>query len=152
VDYSSFSSERGSKLYAMKVLRVFASEDGLYGNPVGIVIDDKHEIDSEKRQKMASESGFSEVVFINDLVNPNISIFTPKREIPFAGHAVVGASFFLSQELKYPVTELFGIGGKIDTWQKDGLTWVRCDVSILPGWIEYGGKTAYSGLGVDRRS
>lgn len=118
----------------MKVLRVFADENGWYGNPVGVVVDVKQAISKDERQKMASESGFSEVVFVNDLVERNISIYTPKREIPFAGHAIVGIAFFLNQELKHPVTEIFGIGGKIDTWQENNLTWVKCDVSILPKW------------------
>jgi len=46
----------------MKILNIFTNEDGLYGNPVGIVVDDKRKIDDVERQTIAKESGYSEVV------------------------------------------------------------------------------------------
>jgi len=118
----------------MKVLYVFVNEKGQFGNPVGIILDTKDEISTDKRQKIAAESGFSEAVFVNDLDTNNISIYSPQREIPFAGHALVGASYFLSQEYKKPITQLVGIGGVISTWQKDSLTWIRGKLSITPPW------------------
>ncbi len=118
----------------MRVLNVFVNDMGEYGNPVGIVVDEKHECTSLKRQQIALESGFSEVVFINNVKKRNISIYTPKREIPFAGHAVVGAAYYISQEYHQDVTEIFGIGGRIQTWKENKFTWVTCDLSITPPW------------------
>lgn len=118
----------------MEVLNVFANELGQFGNPVGIVVDPEGKIGRAERQRMAKESGFSEVVFVNDLARNNISIYTPRREIPFAGHAAVGVAHFLSLEKLTSVTELVGIGGKIVTWQEERLTWVRCDLEITPSW------------------
>src|SRR5689334_9727446 len=118
----------------MKVLKVFVNEKGLYGNPVGIIVDVLGEISNAGRQKIASKSGFSEVVFVNNLAKRNISIYTPQREIPFAGHAAVGAAYFFSAELQIPITELSGINGKIETWDENGQSWVRYNTSLLPHW------------------
>ncbi len=118
----------------MKILNVFTNEDGLHGNPVGIVVDDKRKIDDVERQAIAKESGYSEVVFINDFETNNISIYTPQNEIPFAGHAAIGAAYFLRKEYKKSVTKMEGVGGIIETWSDGGLTWVKCDASMLPPW------------------
>lgn len=118
----------------MKVLNVFANKLGQFGNPVGIVVDTERKIGRAERQRIAQESGFSEVVFVNDLARNNISIYTPQREIPFAGHAAVGVAYFLGLEKMAPISELAGIGGNIVTWQAEGLTWVQCDVAMMPPW------------------
>lgn len=118
----------------VRILRVFTNEKGEFGNPLGIVVDEKGLFGKKRRQQIATESGFSEVVFINDIQNKNISIYSPQREIPFAGHAVVGATYFLTKEYKMPVTQLIGIKGIIETWQENELIWVRGDLSISPPW------------------
>lgn len=118
----------------MQVLKVFVNEKGEFGNPVGVVVDTELKIDKVERQKMATESGFSEIVFVNNFENKNISIYTPKHEIPFAGHAVVGTAYFLSQNYNQIITQLVGIGGIIDTWNEGELTWVRGSLAITPNW------------------
>ncbi len=118
----------------MRILNVFSDEDGNFGNPVGIIIDIENKVSKEDRQKIAMHSGFSEVVFVNDIKSKYISIYSPQREIPFAGHAAVGVAYFLTHEYKIPVTELVGIGGKIITWQEKDFVWVKCNLSILPAW------------------
>lgn len=118
----------------MKVLNVFTNNEGKFGNPVGIVVDVEQKIDAVERQKMATASGFSEIVFVNNVETKNISIYTPQHEIPFAGHAVVGTAYFLSQEYGVPVTKLVGIGGEIETWKEGELTWVRSSLLIAPKW------------------
>ena len=59
------------------ILRVFANEEGKFGNPVGIIVDESQVFNKDKRQQMALNSGFSEIVFINDIKKRNISIFSP---------------------------------------------------------------------------
>lgn len=118
----------------MITLRVFTDENGSYGNMVGIVLDTKNTVGGVERQKITRDSGFSEVVFVNNLELRSISIYTPQNEIPFAGHAVVGVAYFLNQRCNAPITELMGMGGKIETWRENGLTWVKCDSSNLPPW------------------
>lgn len=118
----------------MKVLRVFANDEGKWGNPVGIVVDEEKKLNTGARQQIAKKSGFSEVVFVNDLRKNSISIYTPQREIAFAGHAAVGVAHFLKMEKGTLITKLVGIGGEIETWQEGKLTWVRCDLAITPPW------------------
>jgi predicted PhzF superfamily epimerase YddE/YHI9 len=118
----------------MRVVNVFSNEQGKFGNPVGIIADIENKISKENRQEIAKQSSFSEVVFINDVASKNISIYSPQREIPFAGHAAVGAAYFLSNEYNMRVAELSGIGGKIITWQENDFVWVKCSLDILPKW------------------
>jgi len=51
----------------MKIVQVFTNESGGFGNPVGIIIDETEAIDKKIRQQMALKSGFSEIVFINNI-------------------------------------------------------------------------------------
>lgn len=118
----------------MEVVRVFTNEKGQFGNPVGIVLDLEQGITPDKRQSLAFQSGFSEVVFVNDLESKSISIFSPQREIPFAGHAVVGTAYFLQEKYHEDIHELLGIEGKIKTWTEKGRVWVRGELSIAPPW------------------
>ena len=82
----------------MYTLRVFTDKLGYFGNPVGIIVDTDHKTSQEKRQKIALDSGFSEVVFIDDIRSALVSIYTPLHQIPFAGHALVGVSYFLRHQ------------------------------------------------------
>lgn len=118
----------------MIILRVFTNEEGKFGNPVGIMIDETRDLDSHKRQEIASKSGFSEIVFINSTTKSDVSIFSPQREIPFAGHALVGAAYFLNHECKKPMKQLVSQDKIIKTWETDGITWVMGELSILPNW------------------
>ncbi|WKZ81789.1 MAG: PhzF family phenazine biosynthesis protein [Acidimicrobiia bacterium] len=78
------------------VLRVFTrGEEG--GNPLGVVTD-LTGLDAAGMQRIASELAFSETVFIDwqEEGTPSVRIFTPRVEIPFAGHPLVGAAWVLS--------------------------------------------------------
>lgn len=118
----------------MKILKVFTNEKGEFGNPVGIIVDIEKKIDNKNRQQMAIDSGFSEIVFINNLETQDVSIFSPTRQIPFAGHALVGTSYFFNSVLNLPTTEIVSMDKKIKSWQQDNLTFVEADLSILPNW------------------
>lgn len=79
------------------VLRVFTDSDGKFGNPLGVV--DNSTVDAADRQRIASELGYSETIFI-DLPQPGSAtaharIFTPTSEMSFAGHPTVGAAWYL---------------------------------------------------------
>lgn len=118
----------------MEILKVFVNEKGKCGNPVGVIVDTESKINIDERQKMATDSGYSEIVFINNIENREISIYTPQHEISFAGHAIVGTAFFLNKKYGQNVTGLKTIGGIVETWNDNGLTWVRGSLSILPNW------------------
>lgn len=118
----------------MKILNVFTNKNGEFGNPVGIIVDTENKIDDKKRQQMAIDSGFSEVVFINNIEIKDVSIFSPTRQIPFAGHALVGVSYYFNNILNIPTTEIISIDKVIKSWQENNLTFVEADLSILPNW------------------
>jgi trans-2,3-dihydro-3-hydroxyanthranilate isomerase len=59
-------------------------------------------------QKVAAEINYSETVFVFPPATPNgtkrLRIFTPKAEIPFAGHPTVGTAFVLVAIAAIPMT------------------------------------------------
>ncbi len=89
------------------VLRVFTDSDGRFGNPLGVI--DNSTLDPSERQRIATELGYSETIFI-DLPQAgrntaHAHIFTPAAELPFAGHPTVGASWWL-REAGLPIRTL----------------------------------------------
>lgn len=79
------------------VLRVFTRE-GEGGNHLGVVTDVSGLSDAVMQQT-ATDLGFSETIFIDwrNLGVPKVRIFTPARELPFAGHPLVGAAYVLNE-------------------------------------------------------
>ena len=83
------------------------------GNPVA-VIPDALGLSDEELQQIAREMNLSETVFVfpptDSAAAVKIRIFTPTREIPFAGHPVLGTFFVLGKleriPLKEPVTRV----------------------------------------------
>ena len=72
------------------------------GNQLAVVIQDKPLTDA-LMQKIASEFHFSETAFVNPEKNKdgswNVRIFTPKNEVPFAGHRTLGTSWVIRNEI-----------------------------------------------------
>jgi predicted PhzF superfamily epimerase YddE/YHI9 len=81
------------------VLRVFTNANGDYGNPLGVI--DANLVQPADRQRIATELGYSETIFINHpepgTNTATANIFTPATELPFAGHPAVGASWWLRE-------------------------------------------------------
>jgi PhzF family phenazine biosynthesis protein len=75
-------------------LDVFADRPGA-GNPLAVVIDAQG-IDEESMQAFANWTNLSETTFLLPPSNPQASyrvrIFTPRQELPFAGHPSVGSA------------------------------------------------------------
>jgi len=118
----------------VKVLRVFVDERGKFGNPVGIVMDEKQRIPPLVRQSVAIEIGFSESVFINNINEGNLSIFNPKREVNFAGHALVGTAHCISKLSGTTIKSLRCKSGQVKTWKENDQTWIRADLQDTPPW------------------
>jgi trans-2,3-dihydro-3-hydroxyanthranilate isomerase len=68
------------------------------GNPLAVFLDGQG-LSTEMMQTIAAEMNLSESVFLlppEDAANHHrLRIFTPKRELPFAGHPTVGTGFVL---------------------------------------------------------
>ncbi|MBV9113445.1 MAG: PhzF family phenazine biosynthesis protein [Hyphomicrobiales bacterium] len=79
-------------------LDVFTSEV-LTGNPLAVVLDAEG-LDGERMQRIAREFNLSETVFAAEPVKAedraSLRIFTPARELPFAGHPTVGTAVLLA--------------------------------------------------------
>jgi trans-2,3-dihydro-3-hydroxyanthranilate isomerase len=84
---------------AYTILDVFTSAP-LTGNPLAVVADAEG-LDPGQMQAIAREFNLSETVFVLPAENPlhsaRVRIFTPSRELPFAGHPTVGTAVLLAQ-------------------------------------------------------
>jgi trans-2,3-dihydro-3-hydroxyanthranilate isomerase len=81
-----------------QTLDVF-TETALAGNPLAVVLDAEG-LDYARMQAIAAEFNLSETVFVfepKDAINSaRVRIFTPRRELPFAGHPTVGAAALIA--------------------------------------------------------
>jgi predicted PhzF superfamily epimerase YddE/YHI9 len=80
----------------LHILKVFVGENGAGGNPLGVLLQGG-EVPEEDRQRVAADLGFSETVFVEDAARGEQRIFTPKSELPFAGHPLVGTAWLLAR-------------------------------------------------------
>ncbi len=84
------------------------TQDAFTGNPLAVVMD-ANDLDGAVMQKIAREFNLSESVFVlppEDAGNTaKLRIFTPDRELTFAGHPTVGTAILLA--------ELFGITDEV---------------------------------------
>ena len=83
---------RKSRRFAQ--LDVFADRPGA-GNPLAVVLESEG-VDSESMQAFAAWTNLSETTFLLPPTRPEASyrvrIFTPRQELPFAGHPSVGSA------------------------------------------------------------
>ncbi len=95
----------------------------LTGNQLA-VFTDARELEAETMQALALEIGFSETVFVLPAEREGdvrIRIFTPRVELPFAGHPVLGTAFVLGAPLQRGVIALeTGIGVVPVELERDG--------------------------------
>jgi len=96
------------------------------GNPVAVVLDAEG-LDAEAMQRIARWTNLSETTFLlkSDKADYRVRIFTPSRELPFAGHPTIGTAHAalesgfvssrksLKQECGAGVLELLAEDGKI---------------------------------------
>ncbi|MGD0639362.1 MAG: PhzF family phenazine biosynthesis protein [Roseiarcus sp.] len=92
------ASEEPAMRRQFHTLDVF-TDAPLAGNPLAVVLDAEG-LDDARMQKIAREFNLAETVFVvapRDPVNTAaLRIFTPARELPFAGHPTVGAAALLA--------------------------------------------------------
>jgi predicted PhzF superfamily epimerase YddE/YHI9 len=117
------------------VLRVFTDPGGQHGNPLGVVLDTTG-LDDGRRQAIAAELSFSETVFVDDVANAELRIFTPALELPLAGHPLVGTSWLLTRVSGAEVRTLRPLRAtaEVQTWNEGELTWIRARVDDAPPW------------------
>lgn len=86
---------------AFHTLDVF-TDSRFCGNPLAVVLD-SDALSPEQMQAIAREINLSETVFVLKPENPahsaKMRIFTPGRELPFAGHPTIGTAILLAEVL-----------------------------------------------------
>jgi trans-2,3-dihydro-3-hydroxyanthranilate isomerase len=96
-----------SEAYAFHTLDVFTDEI-FGGNPLAVLTDARG-LSTEQMQRITREFNLSETVFVfppeNAAHTRRLRIFTPGRELPFAGHPTVGTAFLLAATGMIPLTE-----------------------------------------------
>ena len=82
------------------------TEAAFGGNPLAVVWNEG--LDTAEMQAVAAEFGFSETVFLHDADSQGaaVRIFTPRQEVPFAGHPTVGAACALAGDGAGPAMTL----------------------------------------------
>ena len=115
----------------LTVLRVFIGPDGRGGNPLGVFLEGAA-IPPDRRQAVAVDLNFSETVFVDDREQGRVRIFTPGRELPFAGHPSVGTSWLL-HETGTPIDVLRPPAGDVRVRRDPERTWVTAD----PAWVAH---------------
>jgi trans-2,3-dihydro-3-hydroxyanthranilate isomerase len=106
---------RRGRTYRYLQLDVF-TDRVLEGNQLA-VFPDAEELDPELMQSIALEMAFSETTFVFPAEAPQtdfrVRIFTPRSEIPMAGHPTIGTTFALAHEkrISKKVSSItFGLG------------------------------------------
>src|SRR3954462_13417389 len=83
----------------------------LAGNPLAVVFEAEG-LDDERMQAIAREFNLSETVFVlppdDSRQRARLRIFTPARELPFAGHPTVGTAVLLALETGSATAVAFG--------------------------------------------
>lgn len=103
------ASTRAERRYEYVLLDVF-TKTRLQGNPLA-VFPVAQGIADEEMPRVANELNLSETVFLTDSTRPDAvakaRIFTPRRELDFAGHPTIGAAHVLA--LRYATGDRFAI-------------------------------------------
>jgi trans-2,3-dihydro-3-hydroxyanthranilate isomerase len=86
--------------FEFHTLDVFTAEP-LGGNPLAVVLG-AGGLDDQRMQQVAREFNLSETVFVGSEQQPlgdmiPVRIFTPRNELPFAGHPVIGTAVLLAE-------------------------------------------------------
>ena len=91
------------------IVDVFA-EKPLAGNQLAVFIS-LGAIGTKEMQRLAREMNYSETTFIESVEQReggfDVRIFTPQKEVPFAGHPTLGSAYLIQQEIiRQPVESL----------------------------------------------
>lgn len=111
-------------------LDVFTNKE-YAGNPLAVIIDGDG-LSQGRMQAIAREMNLSETVFIQrPTVNralARLRIFTTTRELPFAGHPVVGTWFLMAELGVVPAGE-----GPVHVWQQTGAGVLPVEIAFHNG-------------------
>ena len=87
------------RLYRYHLVNVFVeSEAATFGGNPLCVFENAHGMTDGEMQSLAAQFNLSETTFVlpRDNLPPQVRIFTPAFEMPFAGHPTIGTSFVVN--------------------------------------------------------
>lgn len=114
---------------AFRILDVF-TEAPFAGNQLCVVSDPPPELTGEQMLTLTREIGFSETTFVTEVREGGyeVRIFTPEKEIPFAGHPTLGTAFAMVQSgrLSSPLVQTTEAGDvPVEVDLASGTGWMR---------------------------
>jgi len=136
------------------VVDVF-TEVPLEGNQLAVFTDARG-LSSEQMQRLAREMNFSETVFVLPPERDGdvrVRSFTPRRELPFAGHPVLGCAFVVAEARDRDAVSLeTGLGViPVALELEDGRTVSGWMQHVVPEWGPYEREVELlAALGVER--
>lgn len=81
------------------VLRAFASTDKPgSGGVCGVIFDPTTRLSEVDRQQIASNRRLPEIVYVDDLENAAVQVFTPSRQRAYAGYPLIAAAWLLCRQ------------------------------------------------------
>jgi trans-2,3-dihydro-3-hydroxyanthranilate isomerase len=131
------------------VYDVFSSRK-LAGNPLAVVFDSEG-LDDAAMQAIAGEFNLSETTFIRPAQNAahraEVRIFTPKHELPFAGHPTVGSAIAIAEREGEAAAAIFVLEEKVGpvrcAVRRDGeAMFAEFDLPRLPEPVAFSGDPA----------
>lgn len=137
------------------VLADVFTDTPLEGNQLA-VFTDARDIPEEQLQSFAREMNLSETVFVYPAEgegHARIRIFTPARELPFAGHPILGTAFVLGGPLQLEEIRLETLSGVVPVrLEREGprivFGWMT---QPMPSWRPFEREAELlAGLGVER--
>ncbi len=103
----------------MKDFRFYTCDvftDRIFGGNQLAVLTDASGLDDATMQSIAREFNFAETTFVTPPADARhtarVRIFTPGREMPFAGHPTVGTAFVLASMSNWRASDRTGAGGE----------------------------------------
>ena len=132
------------------------SADAFFGNPLAVVLlDVALQISGERMQRIANWLNLSESTFVQaaaDGRSYRVRIFTPKQELPFAGHPSIGsaavlfAAGALSRETCHYIQHC--AAGAIPVWREDARWFVQAPFATLTPIVPSAGRELASICGL----
>jgi PhzF family phenazine biosynthesis protein len=114
------------KRFKVKQVDVFTSTP-LCGNPAAVLLDAEG-LTTEEMQAIAREMNLSETTFVLSPTNPDsdylLRIFTPRSELPFAGHPTIATVHAVIEQ------------GQLFDGRAPGLVRQECGIGIVPIEVE----------------
>jgi trans-2,3-dihydro-3-hydroxyanthranilate isomerase len=131
---------RSGELHRYFVVDVF-TERPLEGNQLGVFSDGRN-LDVEQMQRLARELNFSETVFLlppKKEGDVSARIFTPTKELPFAGHPVLGTAVVVGTALGLDLVRLeTGLGTiPVELAREHGEVVFGRMEQAIPSWRPY---------------